>query len=221
MDVRLNRIILPLIVAGLLGVAPAEAQFEKDWKSWYGQLGIGYSLPQSDAGDAIEDDLWWTGAVAYYPESWPVGILAEVSYSSYDLRREVVDPIQPPETRIEGDVAVWALTAGVVWSPRLSASAGFYAVGSIGAYRLEGTLSQPGVVPDEGCDPWLWWCDAGGEAGDVVPAGESTTELGFNLGVGVTFDVGLSSEVYLEARYHRIGGDETTELLPLVLGYRW
>ena len=221
MNVRLNRIVLPLIVAGLLGVAPAEAQFEKDWKSWYGQLGIGYSLPQSNAGDAIEDDLWWTGGVTYFPEPWPVGILAELSYSNYDLRREAVEPIQPPDTRIDGDVTVWSLTAGAVWSPRLSDSTGFYAVAGVGAYRLEGTLSQSGTYSGAGCDPWVWWCDAGLAAGDAVAESQSTTDLGFNLGVGITFDVGLSSEVYLEARYHRIGGDETTELLPLVLGYRW
>jgi opacity protein-like surface antigen len=221
MAVRSIRVVFPLVVAGLLAVGPVEAQFEKDWKSWYGQLGAGYSLPQADAGDALEDDLWWTGGVAYYPETWPVGILVELAYSDYDLRSDVLEQIQPPDTRIEGDVAVWALTAGAVWSPRLSNSAGFYAVGSVGAYRLEGTLSQPGTYSGTGCDPWLWWCDAGAEAGDVVPDSESATELGFSLGVGVTFEVGLSAELYLEARYHRIGGDETTELLPLVLGYRW
>jgi len=221
MDVRLNRIVLPLIAAGLLGVAPAEAQFEKDWKSWYGQLGIGYSLPQADAGDAIEDDLWWSGAVAYYPGPWPVGILLELGYSNYDFRSDALEPIQPPEQRIVGDVTVWSLTANAVWSPRLGDSAGFYAAGGIGAYRLEGALSEPGVFSGIACEPSLWWCDPGMAPGDAIPASESTTEFGINLGVGVTFEVGLSSEVYLELRYHRIDTPEATELLPFIIGYRW
>jgi opacity protein-like surface antigen len=219
--VSLKRIALLLVIAGLLGAAPAEAQFEKDWRSWYGQLGIGYSLPQADAGDAIEDDLWWTGGVTYYPGDWPVGIMAELAYSNYGIRSDVLEPIELPDSRIEGDVTVWSLTASAVWSPRLSDSAGFYAVGGFGVYRLEATLSAPGYFSGAACDPWLWWCDPGIVPGEAILAGESTTEFGFNLGVGVTFEVGLSSEIYLEARYHSIGTPETTELLPLVVGYRW
>jgi len=219
--VSLKRIAPLLVIAGLLGVAPAEAQFEKEWKSWYGQVDIGYSLPQGDAGDATEDDLWFAGGAAYYPERWPVGILFELGYSNYDIRSDALEPIQPPEERIDGDVTVWSLTADAVWSPRLGDSAGFYAVAGIGAYRLEGTLSGPGDYAGIGCDPWLWWCDPGMVPGDAIPASESTTEFGFNLGVGISFEVGLSSEIYLEARYHRIDTPETTELLPLVVGYRW
>ena len=219
--VNLQRIALLLVIAGLFGVAPAEAQFEKDWKSWYGQVGIGYSLPQADAGDAIEDDLWWTGGATYYPEGWPVGIMAELAYSNYDIRSDVLEPIQPTDTRIDGDVTVWSLTANAVWSPRLGDSTGFYAVGGIGAYRLEETLSEPGYYTGIVCDPWLWWCDPGVVPGDVILDSESATEFGFNLGVGITFEVGLHSEVYLEVRYHHIGTPETTELLPMVVGYRW
>jgi opacity protein-like surface antigen len=219
--VSLNRVAWLLVVAGLLGVAPAEAQFEKDWKSWYGQVGVGYALPQGDAGDVIEDDLWWTGGVSFYPERWPVGIMLELGYSDHDIRSDALEPIQPPDTRIDGDVAVWSLTANAVWSPRLGDSAGFYAVGGVGAYRLEGTLSQPGTYSGVGCDPWLWWCSSGMVPGDLVAADESTTEFGINLGVGVTFEVGLSSEVYLELRYHRIDTPEATELLPFIIGYRW
>lgn len=219
--VSLKRIAPLLVIAGLLGAAPAEAQFEKDWKSWYGQLGIGYSLPQGDAGDAIEDGLWFVGGAAYYPEQWPVGILLELGYSNYDIRSDALEPIQPPEERIDGDVTVWSLTANAVWSPRLGASAGFYAVGGIGAYRLEGSLSEPGTYSGIACEPSLWWCDPGMAPGEIIPASESTTEFGFNLGVGVTFEVGLSSEVYLELRYHRIDTPGATELLPFIIGYRW
>jgi opacity protein-like surface antigen len=219
--VSLSRIASLLVVAGLLGAAPAEAQFEKDWKGWYGQVGLGYALPQGDAGDAIEDGLWWTGGVTYYPAEWPVGILAELAYSNHEIRSDVLEPIQPPDQRIDGDVTVWSLTANAVWSPRLSDSAGFYAVGGVGAYRLEATLSAPGTSSGIACDPWLWWCSAGMLPSDLVASDESTTELGINLGFGVTFEVGLGSEIYLELRYHRIDTPETTELLPFIIGYRW
>ncbi|HQL29127.1 MAG TPA: outer membrane beta-barrel protein [Thermoanaerobaculales bacterium] len=210
-----------LVIAGLFGVAPAEAQFEKDWKGWYGQAGMGYLLPQGDTGDAIDEDLWFAGGVSYYPEPWPVGIALELSYSNHDIKDDALEPIQPPGSRIDGDVTFWSLTANAVWSPRLGSSAGFYAVAGFGAYRVENRLSEPGHYTGTGCDPWLWWCVPGIVAGEVVPASESTTELGFNLGIGVAFEVGQSSEVYLEVRYHSVDTPETTELLPLVIGYRW
>jgi opacity protein-like surface antigen len=219
--VNLNRVASLLAVVGLLAAVPVEAQFEKDWKGWYGQVGVGYALPQGDAGDAIEDDLWWTGGATYYPERWPVGIMLELAYSNHDIRSDVLEPIQPPEERIEGDVTVWSLTANAVWSPRLGESAGFYAVGGIGAYRVEGSLSAPGSYSGVGCDPWLWWCSPELAPGDPVVTDESTTELGINLGVGVSFEVGLSSELYIELRYHRVDTPEATELLPFIIGYRW
>jgi opacity protein-like surface antigen len=166
----------------------AEAQFEKGWKT---STARSASL-RSPGGcrDVIEDGLWWTGGVSFYPEQWPVGIVAELAYSNHDIRSDVLGPIQLPEERIDGDVTVWSLTADAVWSPRLSDSAGFYAVGGVGAYRLETSLSAPGTSSGLACDPWLWWCSAGMAPGDVVAADESTTEFGINLGVGVSFEVG-------------------------------
>jgi len=221
MTVSLKRITPLLVIAGLLGVAPAEAQFEKDWKDWYGHVGIGYVLPQGDTGDVLEEDLWFAGGAAYYPDTWPVGIMLELGYSNHDIKHEALEPIQPPDSRIDGDVTVWSMTANAVWSPRLGSSAGFYAVGGIGAYRVEGRLSEAGYYSGIVCDPWLWWCSPALVPGEVILASESTTEFGFNLGVGVAFEVGLSSEVYLEVRYHSVDTSETTELLPLVIGYRW
>ena len=72
------------------------------------------------------------------------------------------------------------------------------------------------------CDPWWWWCRPGLVPGTVIVASESTTEFGWNVGVGISFEVGLGNELFLEARYHQIDLDRAkTEFIPISFGYRW
>jgi hypothetical protein len=45
--------------------------------------------------------------------------------------------------------------------------------------------------------------------------------MGYNLGIGITFSVGESSMIYVEAQYHSIQTDVSTDYLPILVGYRW
>jgi hypothetical protein len=171
--VSLKRIAPLLVIAGLLGAAPAEAQFEKDWKSWYGQVGLGYSLPQADAGDAIEDDLWWTGGATYYPEQWPVGSMLELAYSNYDIRSDVLDCRLPD--RGSRATSRWS-TASAVRSPGSPTQRLLPWV--VSAPTPEATLSAPGYL---GAACLALVVRPNGPRRAIL-AGESATEFGFNLG---------------------------------------
>ena len=41
------------------------------------------------------------------------------------------------------------------------------------------------------------------------------------MGAALTFKVGLGSQLYIEAKYHRVETERATEYIPLVIGYRW
>ena len=73
------------------------------------------------------------------------------------------------------------------------------------------------------CDPWFWWCVPGGYGpGTVVRAKESTTEFGWNVGLGVTHRLSGGSELFFEAKYQVIETDRiSTEYIPLNIGIRW
>ena len=59
--------------------------------------------------------------------------------------------------------------------------------------------------------------------GTVIKGEESTTEWGYNAGIGLTFEVGQSgSQLYLETTYHSAQTEGiSSDYIPLVLGYRW
>jgi len=49
----------------------------------------------------------------------------------------------------------------------------------------------------------------------------SCTELGFNLGAAITFELDNDSVIYLEAKYHWVDTQATAKFMPISIGYRW
>ena len=71
------------------------------------------------------------------------------------------------------------------------------------------------------CPPWSPWCYPGCTPGTIITDSVSSTDIGYNLGLAITFEVGDGSMIYLEARYTRIETEDATEILPINIGYRW
>ena len=208
----------------------AGARPDKNWKSWFGQFGIGYSLPQGDAGDIVDDAWYFDGGATYWPKEWPVGLNFDLAYSGYDVSNSAIQTINDnlPEgsgTVSGGSVDIWQTTANLQWSPmKGSGSTGFYLVAGVGAYYLDGQLTENGLVyyPPV-CDPWWWWCYPGGVApGTYVKASQTEWDFGWNAGLGVTIEVGTASQIYIEAKYHSVDtSNQSTDYIPITIGYRW
>jgi len=212
--------VLSLVVilsAFLLVPATADAQFSESWKDWYGHVAMGYSLMQGDAADVAKDGWNFSGGATLYPSDWPVGISLGLDFEQHDLKREVLDAFESSG----GNLDITALTVGLTWSPRTKGSVGFYVNGGIGAYYLKGRLTEPGVICGPICPPYSWWCYPGCVPGDITTDSISTTKIGYNLGIGVTFPVGRSSMIYVEAKYHTVQTDVSTDYFPILVGYRW
>jgi hypothetical protein len=214
--VTLKHIIPIIAVIGLLSATPADAQFNKDWKSWYGHVQGGFSLTQGDVADLADDGWTIGGGATYYPSDWPVGISMGIGYSDYDLTGEAKDYFES-----NGDVSTWEATGGVTWSPRLEGSVGFYLNGGVGVYRTEARLTEPGAWCGPICPPYSWWCYPGCLPGTIVTDSQATTDFGLNLAAAITFSVGMDSMIYVQAQYNSVQSDATLEFIPLVVGYRW
>jgi hypothetical protein len=207
---------IAVAMVGMLAAGSAEAQFTKDWKSWYGHVQGGFSLTQGDVS-LLADDGWTLGGGAtYYPSTWPVGISMGLEYSDFDMTGEAKDFFES-----SGDVSVWGVTTGVTWSPRLEGSIGFYVNAGVGGYRTEARLTEPGAWCGTICPPYSWWCFPGCVPGTIVTDSQSTTDFGYNLAAAITFNVGADSMLYLQAQYNSVQSDATLEFIPLVFGYRW
>jgi opacity protein-like surface antigen len=201
---------------------------DKSWKNWFGHVSGGYSMPQGDFADVVDDDWTFAGGATYWPETWPVGIDIELAYNDWDVTSEALREFneqQPPggNTLTGGGVDIWSLTADFIWSPgrgRVSP----YIMGGLGVYRLRGRLTSTGLVfVPPTCDPWWGWCRPGGWVpGQIVEQSVSSTDIGYNVAIGLNFEMSSGSQMFLEAKYHYEDSDplETT-FLPIVIGYRW
>jgi hypothetical protein len=200
-------------------------------RSWFGDIGFGWAFPQGDASDILEDDWTLGGGVLFWPSAWSIGIQAELSYAQFDLSNEALDAINAAidadpnnDGQVDdGDIETWQLVVNGIWSPG-NRDSGFYLTGGVGAYWLDATVTETGLVYyPPFCDPWYWWwCYPGGVGtGSIVRGSESSTEVGWNAGLGYDFDAG-DGKVFIEAKYHYIMTDsEDFYYLPVMIGFRW
>ena len=223
-------ILLSAAILLVSGSASAQPRPDKNWKSWFGHFDGSFTLPQGDAGDVLDDGFSLSGGAMYWPEEWKVGLVLDLDYTELNISsssiRDINDAIEDADGEGSlngGDVTVWSLTVNATWSPSDTGS-GFYLIGGIGVYDVEGRVTERGVVffPPV-CDPWFWWCHPGGVGpGNVLRASTSSTEFGWNAGLGWAFEVGTGSQLYLEARFHSVSTSPLgTDYLPLTVGYRW
>lgn len=230
---KISSAIVCIILAGSLSSTFA-GRPDKSWKSWFGNVAGGWAYPQSDLGDVAHSDFWLEGGATYWPDDWAVGIDLDLGYTKFDIQGSVIEQINEAiedanpgtDSDITGiDIENWSTTADIIWGPKTGGSVSFYLKAGVGAYYLKGRTKANGLIyyPPACGGYWYWWCVPGGVApGTVVTGSESSTEWGYNGGIGVTFEVGTGSQIYLEATYHSIQTDRTnTEYMPVVVGYRW
>lgn len=208
----------------LLGAPLAMAQ-HKDWKSWYGEVSGNYTLPMVSGtdpnGNSVDplDDGWGISAGAIYkPKDWPLGIFMELGYNAFDVSNDALRLLDVPG----GDADIWNLTGGFHWTTETNSIVNFYVQGGIGWYYISARLTSPGVGWTPGWCGWYWCYPPGYVPVTNVLASESTTRFGYNAAIGLSFETGQAGEVYIEASYHWAQTtNETTEYLPISVGFRW
>jgi hypothetical protein len=206
-----RRMIGVLVCAGLVLAGSAAAQPDKG-RDWTGNIAIGWSGVQGDAGDVLGDDLIINGGAVYKPSDWPVGLFFDGAWSNYDIKSSLLDA-----AGLEGDVLNFSISTGLLWSRPISGNVGFYLQGGFSGYYLDAEVTEDTTVVV--CDPWWWWCYPA--AGEYVWQSKDTTEWGYNAGIGISFDLASDSQFYVEGRYHWIETDRSVEYTPIVIGFRW
>jgi opacity protein-like surface antigen len=228
-----RKLLIPIIALALILATTSSfaGRPDKSWKNWFGHFSGGYTQAQGDFGDIVDDDWTLAGGATYWPETWPIGLDLELGYNDFDLSsaaiRAINDAISEDPANSGsidgGDVSIWSLTADAIWSPG-SGRISPYIMAGVGAYYVDNRITTTGLVyyPPT-CNPWYWWCYPGGVGpGTLVVGSQSTTEFGYNVGIGINWEMGSGSQLFLEAKYHSIQMDpETTEMVPVVIGYRW
>ncbi|MCP4901412.1 MAG: outer membrane beta-barrel protein [bacterium] len=214
---RVKLTILIGILAVMLGAVDADAQFNKTWSDWYGHFGVSWVEPQGDLSDAAKSGWGLLGGATYKPKQWPVGILFEGGYTEFGMTRELLDVFEASN----GDIEVWNLSTGLTWATNNKGKVNFHVSGSVGAYWVKAKLKEPTYVCGPVCPPPPWWCWWDCFPGSVVTDSYSSTEFGYSVAMGLDFKVGLSTTMYVEARYVDVGSNMKANYIPVVFGVRW
>ena len=211
---------LVVALALLALAAQAFAQSEKEWRF---NLGANYSMPQGTTADKVDPAYGFVAGFTYKPQTWPLGLQVELGYQDFDAPSWRVPTDKPGQTaKLDGHASVWSLTLNGMWEAKTDGNVGFYVTGGLGAYRRNVSITTfAGYDYIYWCDPWWGFCSAEAVPVNAVLASDSLTKIGYNFGIGTTFRVGYSTELYLEARYHWVDTPKATEFLPIVLGVRF
>lgn len=210
-----------LIIVALAVLLPgrADAQLGQKTPAWSGQIGAGYSAPLGVVDELFDGGVSIVGGATYHPRTAPVfGAWVEGNYNGYDVKRDVLNAIGVTN----GDLRMWSATGGL--SVETRGKVGFYFSLGAGWYQREIDLVNPTeAVLGFACHPWWDFCAPVSLVitQDVVGS-RTTSGIGYNGGLGLTFRLARGSRIYVETKYHYVPADvEPIELLPFVVGYRW
>ena len=216
---RKFRIIFICTLAVLLASSAWAGRPDKNWKSWFGHFAGGYSSVTGDASSVVDNGWNLNGGATYWPESWPIGIDLELGYNDLGIKSETLASLDGVDS---ANFTAWSMTADAMWGPKPGGTVNVYLAGGLGVYRVNASLGEDAIFNGIICDPWYLWCYPGLIPGTKVLFDETQTKMGFNFGAGITFEVGLGSQIYIEAKYHRVETDPAAlEYIPVVVGYRW
>jgi hypothetical protein len=221
---RLRRLVPVLLVLGWLPMATVQAQFDKEFKSWYPHIAVGYNKPLDETRQALTDGYSINGGATYKPSSWPLGIIMDLGYTDYRIKSERLYTDGGERIASGGDVDIWSLTGGGIWAPTSGGKVGFYLSAALGVYRVKARLTEPGTGCGLCCDPFRpWWCWTCCGGVTVVTDSETATEFGGNVAAGVTLRVtDMGSTLFLECKYSYINTErEAIQYVPISVGYRW
>ena len=215
----MRKTVLLCVALTMAAAGPALAKERK----WWGNFGFTYNEPMGAAANRIEASGGFAGGVAFRPSGSQFGILGEIGWSDFNAPTWEVETDVPGElARLSGHVEIWSLTVNGIWRAPTKGKLGFYVLGGLGVYKRDVAILTPaGFDYVYWCDPWWGVCYSEAYPVDNVVAANSTTALGYNLGLGATWKVGYKTEIYLEARYTLVDTPRATEYIPIAFGIRF
>jgi hypothetical protein len=148
---------------------------------------------------------------------------AEFMFHGIPVQKGIVDQLGFSDVKGR----LYALTANLLIGGPIGHGKAVYVIGGGGWYRRTLEAKQTAFQAGTACSPyWSWWgeeCVNGIFATDVTVGSRTSSAPGFNVGGGLTYQLGDSlAHLYVEVRYHlAYTRNVHTEVLPLTLGIRF
>jgi opacity protein-like surface antigen len=212
----MRRVIILLTLMVLVVAGPAMAQ-DPDKRATF-NFGGGYTFSVSEVREHLGDGYNFHLGVGIKIND-KLTFQPEYSFNGLGEKLVTIPPgvVPPGQTQVNNIYGSMNMQWGafnLVVGPKAEAGkARPYLVVGPGVYyrKVEATTPGVGYIPPY-CSPWWYWCYPGGLVPvDKILGSASMTNLGINVGGGVSFPVGDSASIYFEARYHYIWGSELTD----------
>ena len=180
-------------------------------QNWGGQVYGGYGIPISDnLNNYTSGGFSWGGGVRYSPTDAVWGIRFDIRNSRFGgdaaAIQKTLDSLGISEAyNKDGYVRTWDFAlAGELGTSKDNKLRG-YVLAGVNFSNKYAALTEPAVY--SGCywDPW-WGYVCGSGVADEVVANQNVWEFGYNVGGGVSMDMGRGASLFLEAVYTNIGG---------------
>jgi opacity protein-like surface antigen len=184
-------------------------------RGFYFGLGGGANAPQRDLRNGYTGGWNTTVPFGWDASDSPLGFRTDFSVDHLNGTRG--HDQNQVTTAVSGDITVWSLNADLklrAHAPGTPSRTNVYALGGIGAHRVVNGV----------------YGFTGPNAGQQLSFNDAKTNLGWNVGAGVSMAWG-STELFVESRffhiksdlgYHQNGGVGTyTSFTPIVIGLQW
>ena len=230
-----------VVLALVLAAVPAGAQVNE--KKINVNFGGGYTFAMSDVSNYLGNGYNASLGITFNFNK-KVGLQVEYGYNGLGKREvdfpvcDVVNCASPVNKPFYASMNMQYVDFNLVLRGNTSGKNVPYLVVGAGYYYRPAEVTTPatGYVPGY-CSPYWYWCYPGGwVAYDKIVGKRSSSDVGIDVGGGVSFSLGDSAAIYVEARYHYIWGpsyDVTDaagkhytgtangQFLPIVIGIRF
>ena len=215
----MRKVAILTVLMAIALTAPAMAQPMKD-KRWTFNVAAGYTVPYDVVEEFFDGGLGLEFGATYMPRRGHFGAWMGTAYSALDVNDEMLQTIGVSD----GDMRIWSLQGGGIWSSRSQKTVNFYISLGAGWYRREIDLLNPAVLEVPAwCSDWWGFCQPESvvQTEDFVGK-DRTSDVGYNGAIGMTFTLKNRSQIYINLQYSSIQTDNvSTEFIPVTVGYRW
>jgi hypothetical protein len=183
----------------------------------------GYSEPTGQISDYLQGGWVASGGFTYAPNGNPLGLRGDVSYSSHNATNNFLDygTLVSGIQVDSGTGQFFSFSLGPSYTVPFIGRSHLYGFAQLGVYHSSLQLTQRLLFSGYFCDPYFGFCQPGVTAGDDVVYDDSRTRVGWNVGIGIEVPSYFGPAYYIEAAYHRLGGDQAIEYIPIQFGIRF
>lgn len=183
----------------------------------------GYSIPTGQISDYLQGGWVLSGGFTYAPNGNPLGLRGDVSFGSHSATNNFLDygTLVSGIQVDSGTGQFFSFSLGPSYTVPFIGRSHLYGFAQVGLYHSSLQLTQTVLFSGYYCDPYFGFCQPGVTAGDSVVYDDSRTRLGWNAGIGLDFRSYFGPSYFVQAGYHRLGGAQKIEYIPIEFGIRF